>query len=351
MAFDNINLRLDWENQSGFGNGSRLLNTMFNVGDGGAGMARSKNVRPNLIAGNTAATGATITIAESPKLLLQYVDSIVDVPKEIAYHTMDLITDIKEVDGANHNQGTVPVFSVASSALQPDKIANEILIYLRPRHTAMTMEMANVYAAITNLKVRWFGVDYTFGADEIPFLYRATRNNGCTIPYHAFVHSNATQAIKTGAVICLKPGKDLPLKSGQYPGSPIKHQLQITVSGNVLHNFQTTYDLYVVQVVHGQYIVKGPNDVDVQMGLSDEAQAKLVSAPISENVKSDEPNGLEAHGGALNWRKVRRTVHEVGKMVADNKHLLKSALDMNRDAVSNARSGGLIIGGDLSSRY
>ena len=351
MSFDNINLRLDWENGSGFGDANRLLSTMFNVGDGGAGMAYSKNVRPNLIAGNAVATGASITILGSPQLLVQYVDSIVDIPKEIAYHTMELISDIKEVDGANHNQGTAPDFSVMSTALQPDKIANEILIYLRPRHSAITMDKANVYAGITNLKVRWFGVDYTFGADEIPFLYRATRNNGCTIPYHAFVHSNATQAIKTGAVVCLKPGKDLPLKSGQYPGSPIKHQLQVNVSGRSLHNFASAYDLYVVQIVHGQYIVKGANDVDVQIGLSDEAQAKLVSAPISENVKSDEPNGLEAHGGALNWRKVRRTVREVGKIVSDNKDLLRNAMEMNKDAVSSARSGGLIIGGGVASRY
>jgi hypothetical protein len=76
----------------------------------------------------------------------------------------------------------------------------------------------------------------------------------------------------------------------------------------------------------------------------------LVSTPISENVKSDEPNGLEAHGGALNWRKVR-TVREVGKIVSDNKDLLRNAMEMNKDAVSSARSGGLIIGGGVASRY
>ena len=351
INFETVNLRLDWHTFSG--TNPELLNLMFNVGEprGTRGLnAQSTNV-PDW----------TISFVENPQLLLQYNDSIVEIPKQLAYHHLDVFTDVRQITLALGN-GAATTFTIQSAPLNPDVIANEILICVRPRFSLMTSAMANVYAGITNLKVRWFGTDYTFGSNEIPLLHRSSVNNGLNITYGAFIHNTLAQSIKTGSVLSLKPGKDLPLVGKQYPGSPIKHTLQVTVTGNNLYYFNAFYDLYTILLTGSEFVIKGSNDVDITIGLTPDAQTALENAPISDSVQLDEDHGEEAHGGALNWKnitKVGRKIGSLAKVVYANRDGIKDAYNTAQDMVSQARnqleptapSGGIIVGGGMQSRY
>ena len=338
-----VNLRLDFE--------SDLLAHTFCYNSTAAGL-------------NVAASGNfTVALVSQPSLLVEYSDTLVDIPQQLAFEHVELQTDVKDV--GTINSGATSTGQQSTTQFM-DIVPSSVYIFCRKRLPDMAVGDSNVFLGISNLNIRYNNIEYNFDQDQLNLIWQASVNNGLDIPWNRWIHGSTAQRTMEGTLICLQFGKDLPLPSGVMPGSPMKSSLSVKV--DLKNNFSVNIpaSLYTVLSFSSRYLIS-ENMASIVTGLTPDEQRQLEGAPISESQSQDAHEVVG--GGMLSTKKLKKFASKIGSLarsayenkdaIMDNISKAQDLYNAGTSAIQQARNvsrtapdamgsgmvGGLLVGG------
>lgn len=217
-------------------------------------------------------TSFNVTFSQAPELIINTMtpNELVEAynPMKTYAYNSSAVT-YNSTPGAALNAGAS--VSQVSNNIQLNSIPSVIYVFVRRSKEERTRVHTDTFCRINSVSVRFGNKAGLLSNADSRDLYQISKRNGYQYSYGAWYNEQ-------GAVLCLKPDRDLSLDLGEAPGLVVQKQFQITVNytNQSASNF-TRADLVVVPIYAGAFMIR--NGLATQSnGLLNPQQ--ILSAPI-----------------------------------------------------------------------
>jgi hypothetical protein len=275
---------------------------------------------------NNTISSLNVKINNASMLLFYITPRITDfVPETLVYPYYQL-TNYRTQDNSSLVYNTSS--TLTTNVIQLQCIPSRIFIYVKQSDTIINSDISSLisctdsFMKINSLQVNWNNINGIYSNADPAQLYLMTQQNGCTMSWNEWFGvtnglnvdtaqmGNAQQVALTGSILCLEPGKDLPLRDDEAPGMLGQYNLQIQINvtninpysvGGVVLPYELAYqpEINIICVYDGILTIQN-NSTLAQIGIVSKEDA--LTAPTRYDLSF---NALENMYGGNFFTKVR----------------------------------------------
>lgn len=205
-------------------------------------------------------TGLSVTINSASMLLFYITPRITDfVPETLVYPYYQLTNYRTDPSTVSSNAGSLLYNATAvitTNVIQLQSIPTRIFVFAKRSDTQIQSNVNSLisctdsFLQITSLQVNWNNINGIYSGADPAQLYLMSQQNGLTMSWNEWWgETNALnqdqgdpseQIALTGSIICLEPGKDLPLRDDEAPGMLGQYNLQIQLGVKNINPYANT---------------------------------------------------------------------------------------------------------------
>lgn len=233
----------------------------------------------------------TFSMYSTPQLLLNVMS-----PNELVERYNPMTTYIYNSVSMRHYTTDVGEILAGASAninsgnIQLNAIPSRIYVFVRKRKVDRVVTDSDTFASIESVNVSLGNKTSLLGFATPRDLYKISVRNGYQYSFSAWQHYQ-------GSVLCLKPSADLSLDLGEAPGLVVQKQLQITLNVTNQTASNENYELIIVPVLPGSFMIKD-GIASQSVGLLDADQVFASGIAVS-NLEFQQHENIDVYGSGL----------------------------------------------------
>jgi len=186
------------------------------------------------------------------------------------FQTLDYITSMPEVPAGGRS-------SVICNNVELNVVPNSLFVWIDRRINDKTINTTDTFFEIEGITITMDGKSGILSSATEWQLYNISEDNNFA---HTYRDWQCKDGYGSGSVLCLKFGKDIPLRNGIAPGSSVRSNIQVQIDFRNPHDESVTPQCNLVVVNEGVVQIDEFSGVSVSVGMVSEEDYALASSSM-----------------------------------------------------------------------